>query len=236
MRLSIIIPLYNEAQLIDEVIKRIKAAYLPVNITKEIIIVNDGSTDDSYDRLKKYNIDPEIRIFNLNKNKGKAAAVKLGIKISTGDIILIQDADLEYNPDDYPRLIEPIIANKSRVVFGSRFKGTIKRMRLINRIANIISNATVNMLFNAKITDVNTGYKMFRRDALDDIKIISKNFTFETEITARLLNKGYKIYEVPIQYTARSKAEGKKITWPKALQMYWGIIKYRMIRDSRTQK
>ena len=232
MKLSIIIPLYNERWLIAELIKKVKAVYFPVNITKEIIIVNDGSTDDSYDQLKKYNIDPEIKIFNLNKNKGKTEAVKLGIKISTGDIILIQDADLEYNPDDYPRLIEPIIANKSRVVYGSRFKGTIKGMHLINRIANIVTNATVNMLFNAKITDVNTCYKVFRKGALDDIKITSKDFTFDTEITAKLLNKGYKIYEVPIRYTARSKTEGKKITWLKALQTFWAIIRYKFKTDS----
>lgn len=228
MKLSIIIPIYNESRFIDEVIKRIKAVSLPANIAKEIVIVNDGSTDDSHSQLKKYNIDPEIKIFNFSENRGKAAAVKLGIKMSTGDVILIQDSDLEYNPDDYPRLIEPIITNKSQVVYGSRFKGVIKRMHLINRIANVISNTTLNLLFNTKITDVNTAYKVFRRDVLDNIKIVSKNFAFETEITAKLLNKGYKIYEVPIGYTARIKAEGKKLTWSKALQMYWGIIRYRV--------
>jgi len=235
MKLSVIIPLYNEAWLIAEVIKKVKAVQLPVNIAKEVIIVNDGSTDDSYDQLKKYNSDPEIKIFNLSRRKGKTEAVKLGIKISTGDIILIQDADLEYNPDDYPMLIGPIIANKSRVVYGSRFKGTINGMHLINRIANIVSNATLNLLYSSKITDVNTGYKVFKRDVLDDIKITSKDFTFETEITAKLLNKGYKIYEVPIRYTARSKTEGKKITWPKALQMFWGIIRYRFKTDNQAK-
>lgn len=225
-KLSIIIPVYNEARFIDIVIKKIKAIKLPGDIAKEIIIINDASTDDTGKILEQYNSDSAINIFHQEKNMGKASAVRLGIERSTGDIILIQDADLEYNPDDYPKLIEPIIAHKSPVVYGSRFKGTIKGMHLINRIANIVSNITLNLLYNTKISDVNTGYKVFKRDVLNDIKLISENFTFETEITAKLLNRGYEIYEVPIEYDARSKKEGKKINWPKAFQMYWGIIKY----------
>lgn len=230
-KLSIIIPTYNEAATIDSTIKKIKSVKLGNNITKEIIIIDDGSTDDTDEILEQYNSDPVLKIYHQEENRGKAAAVKLGIKKSKGDIILIQDADSEYSPDNYPALIEPIITNKSSVVYGSRFKGTIKRMRFVNKMANIVSTLTVNLLFNAKITDVNTGYKVFRKNALNNIKLISKNFIFETEITAKLLNKGYKIHEVPINYTARSKKEGKKITWLDALQMYWGIIKYKFRPD-----
>lgn len=226
-KLSIIIPVYNEARFINTIIRKVKSIKLPGDIAKEIIIINDASTDDTGKILEQYNSDSAIKIFHQEKNMGKSSAVRLGIEMSTGDIILIQDADLEYNPDDYPKLIEPVITHKSPVVYGSRFKGTIKRMHLINRIANIVSNITINLLYNTKISDVNTGYKIFKRDVLNDIKLISKNFTFETEITAKLLNRGYKIYEVPIGYDARSKKEGKKMGWLKALQMYWGIIKYR---------
>ncbi len=225
-KLSVIIPVYNEARFINIVIKKVKSIKLPGDIAKEIIIINDASTDDTGKILEQYNSDSAIKIFHQEKNMGKSSAVRLGIERSTGDIILIQDADLEYNPDDYPKLIEPIIAHKSPVVYGSRFKGTIKGMHLINRIANIVSNITLNLLYNTKISDVNTGHKVFKRDVLNDIKLISENFTFETEITAKLLNRGYEIYEVPIEYDARSEKEGKKMSWLKALQMYWGIIKY----------
>lgn len=207
--------------------RKVEAIKLPRGIAKEIIIINDGSTDETFKILEKYKVNPVIKIFQRDINRGKSSAVSLGIEMSTGDVILIQDADLEYNPEDYPKLLEPIIAGKSPIVYGSRFKGTIKRMQLMNRIANIVSNTTLNLLYNTRISDVNTCYKMFRKNVLNDIKLTSKNFTFETEITAKLLNRGYKIYEVPIGYIARSKKQGKKMGWLKALQMYWGIIKYR---------
>lgn len=232
-KLSIIIPVYNEARFINTIVRKVKSVKLPDNIMEEIIVVDDGSTDNTGKILEQYNSDSAIKIFHQEKNMGKSSAVRLGIKMSTGDIILIQDADLEYNPDDYPKLIEPIITHKSPVVYGSRFKGRIKRMHFINIIANIVSNITLNLLYSTKISDVNTGYKMFKRNVLNNIKLISNNFTFETEITAKLLNRGYKIYEVPIEYDARSKKEGKKISWLKALQMYWGIIKYRFKKDNQ---
>lgn len=232
MKLSIIIPVYNEAQFIDELIARVKAVALPAGITKEIIVVNDGSTDGTEEMLKKYNTDSTIKLFSENKNKGKSVAVKIGIEKSTGDIILIQDADLEYDPGNYPALVEPIIDNKASVVYGSRFKGKAEKMTLINRIANIISNRTINVLYGTKFTDINTGHKTFKREALDCVKITSNNFTLETELTVKLLRLGYEIYEVPIRYIARSKGQKKKMTWPKALQMYGGIIRYTLANNS----
>jgi len=227
MKLSIIIPIYNEEKAIDELIRNIRKVELPLGITKEVIIVDDGSIDKTLENLKRYETDVTIKVYHKDKNTGKAAAVKIGIEKSDGDILLIQDADLEYSPDNYPLLLEPIIKSKAFVVYGSRFKGTIKKMAPINRIANIISNITLNLLYGTKISDVNTGHKIFRREVFDRIQIMSENFMIETEITAKLLNLGYEIYEVPIDYAARSKKDGKKITWSKALQMYWGIIKYR---------
>ena len=161
---------------------------------------------------------------------GKTTAIKLGIEKSTGDIILIQDADLEYSPKNYPDLLEPILVNKATIVYGSRFKGSIKGMTLTNRLANIFSNITATMLFAKLITDVNTCYKAFKKDVLQDITIESKNFTFETEITAKLLRKGHNIHEIPINYIARTQKKGKKMNWPKALEMYAGLIKYRFSR------
>lgn len=228
IKLSIIVPIYNEAPSIDLVLKKIKNAYLPPNIIKEIIIINDGSTDGTREMLKKYTADTEMRIFNQDKNRGKTQAVRFGMERSSGDLILIQDADLEYDPEDYHLLLEPFVEQKAAVVYGSRFKGKIKKMPLVNRIANVVSNITLRLLFETEITDVHTCYKVFRKEVFKDIEITSANFTFESEITAKLLKKGYKIYEVPIGYVARSRREGKKITWPKALELYWGIIKYRL--------
>lgn len=227
MKLSVIIPVYNEERYIDTIIKKVKEVTLPDSMGKEIIVIDDKSTDRTAEILKKYRSDPDIRILSRRKNKGKSQAVHWGIKESTGDIILIQDADLEYDPKFYPRLIKPIIQGQCDVVYGSRFKGSIKNMKFINRVANILSNVTLNLLFFTGITDINTCHKVFKRKALQDIKLVSGSFMFETEVTVKLLKKGYTISEVPIDYVARTKQEGKKITWPRALHMYWGIIKYK---------
>ena len=227
MTVSVIIPAYNEEGTIDILLKQVKAVRLSEADISEIIIVNDGSTDGTAMVLGKYRKDPSVKIFNLEKNIGKTSALALGIKKATGDIIIIQDADLEYNPIEYPNLIAPILADKASVVYGSRFKGSIRNMLFINRLANVISNFTFNLLFPAKITDINTCYKVFKKDVIKSIPITSKDFTFETEITVKLVNKGYSILEVPIRYIARSKKDGKKINRLYAWHMYWGIIKYR---------
>ena len=228
-----LIPVYNEENTIGHVIKKIKSVKLPCSMTKEIIVVNDGSTDYTLGILEQHSVDPEVKIFCQTRQSGKASALRLGIENSSGDIILIQDADLEYDPDDYPSLIGPIIKGEAEVVYGSRFKGKIEKMIPINKIANIISNITLNLLFNTKITDVNTCYKVFKKDVLKNISLDSNNFEFETEITAKLLKAGYRIQEVPIRYVARSKEEGKKMKWFDALMMYWGLIKYRFMNDDK---
>lgn len=226
MTLSIIIPVYNEARTISTVIKKIRAVPLSRGMAKEIIIVNDGSTDETAGILEAYRRDPSIKVFHKDRNEGKTSAVIRGIENASGDIILIQDADLEYNPDNYPALIKPIVSGESSIVYGSRFKGVIKGMTLINRSANVLSNITFNVLFSTHISDINTCYKVFRKDALENIKITSHNFGFDVEVTAQLVRKGYSINEVPINYAARSKKEGKKMNWPLACQLYWEIIKY----------
>lgn len=227
MKISIIIPAYNESAFIRSVINKVESVRLGEYVTREIIIIDDGSTDDTKEMLNTYTGNSSVKIFHLKTNMGKGAAIKLGLENSSGDIILIQDADLEYDPNDYPKLIGPIASGRASIVYGSRFKGSIKNMLFINRVANIISNLTVNLLFGTRISDINTCYKAFRKSILEDIAINSNDFAFDTEMTAKLLKRGYKIEEIPINYTARSGQDGKKMNWIKALRMYFGIIKYR---------
>jgi glycosyltransferase involved in cell wall biosynthesis len=228
MKLSVIIPVYNESRTIDAVIRRTKAVELPGGVHKEIIIVNDGSTDGTNEILGRHTGDRSLIILQHDKNSGKSSAVMSGIEHSTGDIILIQDADLEYDPGDYPKLIEPIINNKASVVYGTRFKGTIEKMPLSNRIANIIATGTLNFLFGAHLSDLHTCYKVFKRAVLENIRVMPRHFLFDIQITTGLLALGHTIYEVPITYRGRTKEEGKKITWAQALELYWYIIKCRI--------
>ena len=229
MKLSIIVPVYNEERTVLAILKNIEAVSLPHNITKEIIVIDDGSTDTTKEKLKELT-NPSIKIFSHPNNQGKTAAVKLGIEKSTGDIILIQDADLEYSPTSYPELLEPILNNKASVVYGSRFQGNIENMELINRLANRISNITVNFLYHTRLTDIHTCFKVFKKEVIKNIKIESRHFSFDAEITAKLLNKGYNIIEVPIPYTARSRKSGKKINWFTATEGYFVLLKCRLFR------
>ncbi len=227
MKLSIIIPVYNEERTLHAIIKKINSVKLDKSVIKEVIAVNDGSTDNSAKILEEYKNDASFKVFHLSGNSGKTAALLEGFKHSTGEIIMIQDADLEYDPCQIPKLIQPILDKKTSIVYGSRFKGNIQEMKLINRTANIISNIFFNLLYPAKITDINTCYKAFNADILKSIQITSKEFTFETEVTAKIINRGHSIQEVPIDYVARTISYGKKINWKKALMMFWGIVKYR---------
>ncbi len=227
--LSVIIPVYNEEKTIDTIIARTKAAPLPSGVNKEIIIVDDGSSDGTPQALTRHASDPSLRIFHHQENKGKASAVVAGIGHSTGDIIVIQDADLEYDPNDYQRLIEPLLKGESSVVYGSRFLGNIAGMTFINRAANIFSNISFNLLYGTRLTDINTCYKTITKDALQGMRFSSTHFGFDGEVTAKLAKKGFRIMEIPIHYKARTKQEGKKIDWPKALKLYWTIIKLRFV-------
>ncbi|GEM_PF-962641 len=225
--LSIIVPVYNEQATIQEIIRRVNNVPLPSDFNREIIVVNDGSTDRTMELLNNYDSHSGFKIIHLAQNSGKTAALVRGLEAAKGDILLIQDADLEYDPANYPFLLAPILEGRAQVVYGSRFLGSIKNMTLINRIANIFSNLTFILLFNYRLTDINTCYKVFTRESIHEIKITSRDFAFETEVTAKLIKRGVKILEVPIQYEARSKEDGKKISWSKACKMYWGIIEFR---------
>lgn len=226
LRLSIIIPVYNEERTIARVIDRVISVMLPSGIERELVIVNDGSVDRTSEILESYYNHPTIKIF-YQVNQGKTTALLLGIAKASGDILLIQDADLEYDPDQYPILLAPILANQATVVYGSRFLGSIKKMFFINKMANIVSNIVLRLFYGVNITDVNTCFKVFRKEALQGLNICSKKFAFETEVTVKLIKRGTRILEVPIDYLARSKQEGKKINWLSALGMFWPIIKYR---------
>ncbi|MDD4893925.1 MAG: glycosyltransferase family 2 protein [Candidatus Omnitrophica bacterium] len=224
--LSVIIPVYNEERTIEQVLQKVIDAPLPQGVLLEVIIVDDGSKDDTAGHLHAFHSDPKVRIFH-QVNQGKTAALLKGIKEARGDIFLIQDSDLEYDPEQYPQLLNPILNNSASVVYGSRFLGHIDGMKIVNRLANLISNWTLSLLYGACITDVNTCYKVFRREAFAGVEITSRNFAFETEITVKFLKKKLQIIEVPIRYSARTRGQGKKINWLTALEMYWPIIKFR---------
>jgi glycosyltransferase involved in cell wall biosynthesis len=231
MRLSVIIPAYNEIKTIREIIKRVKN----VDLSKEIIIVDDGSKDGTRDFLKKLE-DPEIKVFFNKKNYGKSHSVRVGIREAEGDIIIIQDADLEYNPNDYYKLVQPIISGKTKVVYGTRFpknKGHPSLfhsyMPLINPyyFANKILTILSNILYNADITDEPTCYKVFDTKVLKNLNLKSERFEFCPEVTAKVKKKGYKIHEIPISYYPRTTKEGKKINWKDGFEAIWTLIKYR---------
>jgi glycosyltransferase involved in cell wall biosynthesis len=228
--LSVIIPCYNEANTLETIFDRVRKT----RIVDEIIIVDDGSTDGSRDILRRLATQDEddcnLRIIFHEDNQGKGAAVVTGIRETTGDIILIQDADLEYDPRDYLKLIQPIIENISPVVYGSRFLGgPRKAMNFWNMVANKLLTLATNILYNAILSDMETCYKVFRREIIQNMKIRAKGFEFEPEFTAKILKQGVRIYEVPISYNGREWAEGKKIKWTDAPVALWTLIKYRFI-------
>lgn len=230
MRLSVIIPAYNEEKTIKKVIGKVKKVRLK-NISKEIIVVDNFSDDGTRDILKNLD-DGSLKIFYHDKNRGKGTSIKTGIKNSTGGIILIQDADLEYNPDDYGKLLKPIMENKAEVVYGSRIdaaKSSPENMYLLYYIGNRLLTFMTNLLYGVKISDMATGYKVFRKDVVKGINLKSKGFDFDTEITAKILKKGYKIYEVPISFAGRSFEEGKKIRWRDGIKSAYCLLKYRFL-------
>ncbi|MCX7858080.1 MAG: glycosyltransferase family 2 protein [Deltaproteobacteria bacterium] len=230
MLLSVIIPVYNEVRTILEILKKVHEA--PYD--KEIIVVDDGSFDGTRELLKTdENLKqiPNLKVIFHEKNKGKGAAIRSAISVATGDIILIQDADLEYDPIEYPNLLSPILEGKADVVYGSRFLGGPHRVFYFwHYVGNKLITLLSNMLTDLNLTDMETGYKVFRREVFDGIKIESNDFGFEPEITAKVAKKKFRIYEVPISYYGRGYEEGKKITWVDGIKAIFAILKYNLLR------
>jgi len=225
LKLTVIIPTYNEVRTIFEVIKKVKE----VSSDKEIIVVDDGSTDGIRNILKERR--DGVKVLFHDTNKGKGAAIRTALPHITGDIVIIQDADLEYDPSEYPRLISPILEGKADVVYGSRLMGGPHRVLFYwHSVGNKIITTLSNIFTDLNLSDMETGYKVFRAEVLKKIKIESNRFGFEPEITAKIAKMGCRIYEVPISYWGRDYTEGKKIKWKDGVAAIYWIIKYNLFR------
>ncbi|HMD13808.1 MAG TPA: glycosyltransferase family 2 protein [Bacteroidota bacterium] len=226
MKLSVIIPVFNEVQNIQEILKRVQATAL----AWEIVVVDDDSKDGTRDLLHKLDGKDGLRVIFHDRNQGKGAAVRTGLLAAHGDLILIQDADLEYSPHDYPSLLKPIDEGIADVVYGSRFLGGPRRATMFwHMIANHLLTFLTNILYDAILSDMETGYKVFRREVVDGMKLRSNRFNFEPEFTAKVLKRHYRIYEVPISFNPRDYSEGKKIKFHDALDAVWTLLKYRFL-------
>ncbi len=225
VKLSVIIPCYNEAHLIERVLDAVRA----VDIPKEIIVIDDGSTDDVVDVIRRYDTSGEVLVHASSVNTGKGAAIRAGLERATGDIIVIQDADLEYDPQQFHSLIKPIVEGEADVVYGSRFTGSIAGMRWQNRLANKVLTMAANLLYAARITDEATCYKAFRADLIKSLPLKCNRFEFCPEVTAKLRKRGIRIREVPIDYVGRTASEGKKIKWTDGVAALWTLVKYRFL-------
>lgn len=228
--LSIIIPVYNEEQTIGEVVERVRKVDIG-DVRKEIIIANDGSSDGTRRAIDEsaWRDDPRVRVYDNVINLGKGAAIRLGLAQSTGDILLIQDADLELDPQEYGGLLRPILENGAQVVYGSRFLRRGPGLPLRTRLANRVLTWTTNLLYGARLTDMETGYKVFTREALAGIRLRCVGFDFEPEITAKFLKAGRRIVEVPIGYRPRRADEGKKLRWVDGVDALYVLCRYRFV-------
>jgi dolichol-phosphate mannosyltransferase len=230
MKVSVVIPVYNEFRTFDQVLARVREAPLPAGWEKEIVVVDDGSTDGTTEMLRKYADSGVVVAHNSVLNFGKGTAVRIGIALASGSVILIQDGDLEYDPNDYAAILEPIAQGRADVVYGSRFRGRSCGMAWRNLIANKILTAAANLLYGAAISDEATAYKAFRTSVVRGIKLECRGFEFCPEVTAKLSRLGHEIYEVPIRYNARGIADGKKIRARHGFEAIWTLLKYRVAR------
>ena len=224
MKLSIIIPSFNEAATIQTLITRVKKQNLG-NIGKEIIVVDDGSQDGTGKILQKIS---GIKTIRLVRNQGKGAAVRAGVKLASGDYILIQDADFEYDPVDIPELLAPVLSGKAEVVYGSRFLGPHRNMLYWHMLANKLLSLLTNVFYDTTLSDMEVGYKLFPRQLLLSLDLKENRFGFEPEVTSKILKQGIRIFEVPISYAGREVKDGKKITWKDGVKAFLLLWKYRL--------
>lgn len=230
MKLSFVLPVYNEEKTVEKVVAQLKAVKLP-KVEKEVVIVDDGSTDGTkkvLEKIKKKH--PQFKIVFHSQNQGKGAAVRTGLQQATGDYIMIQDADLEYDPRDIPRLLKPAQEGKAEVVYGSRFTGEHRNMFFWHMVGNKFLSLVTNLLYNTTLSDMEVCYKLFSRQAFAGIALEENRWGFDPEITAKFLKKGIRIYEVPISYTGREFDEGKKINWRDGLRVVWVLFKNRFLK------
>lgn len=230
MKLSIIIPVYNEAKTVAESIKRVKEAKIG-GIEKEIVVINDGSTDATAEVLKKFKNDKMVRVVTHKINQGKSRALRTGFEEMSGEVVVIHDADLEYDPNDFRQMLEMMREKKARVVYGSRRlrKKNVQYSGLNFYLGGLFLTYMVNWLYGAKISDEPTCYKMFESKLLQSLKLKSERFEFCPEVTAKVLKQGIKIYEVPISYSPRKVIQGKKIKWKDFFEAVWTLLKYRFV-------
>ncbi len=234
VKLTVIVPAYNERETIEEILQRVRQVPVDiegVGVEKEIIVVDDGSTDGTREILSRLAEEwTDIRVLMHERNQGKGAAIRTALEHATGDYIVIQDADLEYDPRDYSELLRPLLEGKADVVYGSRFLGPHRAFLFLHYLGNKFLNLVTNILYDTILTDMETCYKMFRADVIKGIPLKARGFEFEPEVTAKVLKRGYRVFEVPISYSGRDFEEGKKIhPWKDGLRALWTLIKYRFV-------
>jgi glycosyltransferase involved in cell wall biosynthesis len=229
LKLSIVIPVYNEARTVAQVIEKVRGVDFGPGVEKEIIVVNDGSSDGTREALRPFE-NSDVHVHHSRVNLGKGASVRIGFSYATGDIVTIQDADLELDPIEYTRLIQPIVDGHADVVYGSRFLGSGKRGTLLFYLANRGLASLTNTLYGAHLTDIETCYKVLKRDVLDQLTLRASRFEIEPELTAQVLKHGFRLVELPVAYNPRSKAEGKKISWRDGFSAVAMLVNQRLKR------